>query len=251
MIEKIIEWCVQNRFMVILCTVFVIVAGTLAMGKTPIDAIPDLSDVQVIVYTEYPGQGPRVVEDQVDLPPYHGHAECPFRQGGAGDTPFFGYSFVYIIFEDGTDLYWARSRVLEYLNFVAGKLPPGVTPSLGPDATGVGWVYEYVLKDTTQTHDLQQLRSIQDWFLRYETGIRSRCFRGGQHRRFCEAVPSGGGSQPAIGLRPLHRKGENRHFAIQHGCGRQARGDGRDGIHGAGVWGILHLLRTWNRSRWG
>jgi Cu(I)/Ag(I) efflux system membrane protein CusA/SilA len=167
MIEKIITWCVQNRFMVVLCTVFVIISGILAMGKTPIDAIPDLSDVQVIVYTEYPGQGPRVVEDQVTYPLTTAMLSVPFAKVVRGYS-FFGYSFVYIIFEDGTDLYWARSRVLEYLNFVAGKLPPDVTPSLGPDATGVGWVYEYVLKDTTQTHDLQQLRSIQDWFLRYE-----------------------------------------------------------------------------------
>jgi Cu(I)/Ag(I) efflux system membrane protein CusA/SilA len=167
MIEKIIEWCLQNRFMVVLCTVFVIVAGILAMGKTPIDAIPDLSDVQVILYTEYPGQGPQVVEDQVTYPLTTAMLSVPFAKVVRGYS-FFGYSFVYIIFEDGTDLYWARSRVLEYLNFVAGKLPPGITPSLGPDATGVGWVYEYVLKDTTRTKDLQQLRSIQDWFLRYE-----------------------------------------------------------------------------------
>ena len=167
MIEKIIEWCVQNRLMVVLCTVFIIVTGLLAMGKTPIDAIPDLSDVQVIIYTKYPGQGPQVVEDQVTYPLTTAMLSVPFAKVVRGYS-FFGYSFVYIIFEDGTDLYWARSRVLEYLNFVAGKLPPGVIPSLGPDATGVGWVYEYVLKDTTQTKDLQQLRSIQDWFLRYE-----------------------------------------------------------------------------------
>jgi len=153
--------------MVVLCTAFVIVAGILAMGKTPIDAIPDLSDVQVIIYTEYPGQGPRVVEDQVTYPLTTAMLSVPFAKVVRGYS-FFGYSFVYIIFEDGTDLYWARSRVLEYLNFVAGRLPPDITPSLGPDATGVGWVYEYVLKDTTRTHDLQQLRSVQDWFLRYE-----------------------------------------------------------------------------------
>lgn len=167
MIEKIIQWCVQNRFMVVLCTVFVIVAGIVSMTKTPIDAIPDLSDVQVIIYTEYPGQGPQVVEDQVTYPLTTAMLSVPFAKVVRGYS-FFGYSFVYIIFEDGTDLYWARSRVLEYLNFVAGKLPPDVTPSLGPDATGVGWVYEYVLKDTLGTHDLQQLRSLQDWFLRYE-----------------------------------------------------------------------------------
>ncbi|MCJ7681620.1 MAG: efflux RND transporter permease subunit, partial [Candidatus Aminicenantes bacterium] len=167
MIEKIIQWCVQNRFMVVLCTVLVIVAGVLAMMKTPIDAIPDLSDVQVIIYTEYPGQAPQVVEDQVTYPLTTAMLSVPSAKVVRGYS-FFGYSFVYIIFEDGTDLYWARSRVLEYLNFVAGRLPPGVTPSLGPDATGVGWVYEYVLKDTLGTHDLQQLRSLQDWFLRYE-----------------------------------------------------------------------------------
>ena len=167
MIEKIIQWCVQNRFMVVLSTVFIIVAGILAMIKTPIDAIPDLSDVQVIIYTEYPGQAPQVVEDQVTYPLTTAMLSVPFAKVVRGYS-FFGYSFVYIIFEDGTDLYWARSRVLEYLNFVAGRLPPGVTPSLGPDATGVGWVYEYVLQDTLGTHDLQQLRSLQDWYLRYE-----------------------------------------------------------------------------------
>jgi copper/silver efflux system protein len=167
MIDKVITWCLQNRMMVVLSTVFIIIAGVLAMERTPVDAIPDLSDVQVIVYTEYPGQGPQVVEDQVTYPLTTAMLSVPFAKVVRGYS-FFGYSFVYIIFEDGTDLYWARSRVLEYLNFVAGKLPSGVTPSLGPDATGVGWVYEYVLKDTTGTQDLQQLRSIQDWFLRYE-----------------------------------------------------------------------------------
>ncbi len=167
MIEKIIEWSIKNRFMVILATLFVIFGGIFAMLNMPVDAIPDLSDVQVIIYTEYPGQAPQVVEDQVTYPLTTAMLSVPFAKVVRGYS-FFGYSFVYIIFEDGTDLYWARSRVLEYLNFVAGRLPQGVTPSLGPDATGVGWVYEYVLKDTTGKHDLQQLRSIQDWYLRYE-----------------------------------------------------------------------------------
>jgi Cu(I)/Ag(I) efflux system membrane protein CusA/SilA len=167
MIEKIIEWSVRNKFMVILATVFVILGGGLAMVNTPIDAIPDLSDVQVIIYTEYPGQAPQVVEDQVTYPLTTAMLSVPYAKVVRGYS-FFGISFVYIIFEDGTDLYWARSRVLEYLNFVAGRLPKGVTPSLGPDATGVGWIYEYVLKDTTGTHDLQELRSLQDWYLRYE-----------------------------------------------------------------------------------
>jgi len=167
MIEKIIEWSVKNRFMVILATLFIIVAGILAMINTPLDAIPDLSDVQVIVYTEYPGQAPEVVEDQVTYPLTTAMLSVPFAKVVRGYS-FFGYSFVYLIFEDGTDLYWARSRVMEYLNFVSGRLPDGVTPSLGPDATGVGWAYEYVLKDTNGKTDLQELRSIQDWFLRYE-----------------------------------------------------------------------------------
>ncbi|MFH2060258.1 MAG: efflux RND transporter permease subunit [Pseudomonadota bacterium] len=167
MIEKIIEWSVHNKFMVILATVFIIVAGIFAMMKTPLDAIPDLSDVQVIIYTEYPGQAPQVVEDQVTYPLTTAMLSVPFAKVVRGYS-FFGYSFVYLIFEDGTDIYWARSRVMEYLNFVSGRLPKGVTPSLGPDATGVGWVYEYVLKDTTGKNDLQKLRSLQDWFIRYE-----------------------------------------------------------------------------------
>jgi len=167
MIDKIIEWSVNNKFMVVLATFFIIVAGILAMINTPLDAIPDLSDVQVIIYTEYPGQAPQVVEDQVTYPLTTAMLSVPFAKVVRGYS-FFGYSFVYLIFEDGTDIYWARSRVMEYLNFVSGRLPEGVTPSLGPDATGVGWVYEYILKDTTGKTDLAQLRSLQDWFVRYE-----------------------------------------------------------------------------------
>ena len=151
--------------MVIMMTLFVIAAGIYAMLKTPLDAIPDLSDVQVIIFTEYSGQAPQVVEDQVTYPLTTAMLAVPFAKVVRGYS-FFGFSFVYIIFEDGTDMYWARSRVLEYLNFVSGRLPRGVTPSLGPDATGVGWVYEYVLE--SDRHDLSQLRSIQDWYLRYE-----------------------------------------------------------------------------------
>ncbi|BBO85937.1 cation transporter [Desulfosarcina ovata subsp. sediminis] len=165
MIGKIIELSVKNKFLVILATLFVIAAGIFSIAKTPLDAIPDLSDVQVIIYTEYSGQAPQVVEDQVTYPLTTAMLSVPFAKVVRGFS-FFGLSFVYVIFEDGTNLYWARSRVLEYLNFVAGRLPQGVTPSLGPDATGVGWVYEYTLE--SDNHDLAQLRSIQDWFLRYE-----------------------------------------------------------------------------------
>ena len=167
MIEKVIEWSIHNKFIILLGTVFLILGGIVAMINTPVDAIPDLSDVQVIIFTEYPGQAPQVVEDQVTYPLTTAMLSVPYAKVVRGYS-FFGLSFVYVIFEDGTDLYWARSRVLEYLNFVSGKLPTGVTPALGPDATGVGWVYEYILKNTLEENDLQQLRSVQDWYLRYE-----------------------------------------------------------------------------------
>ncbi len=166
MIEKIIEWSLKNKFLVILFTVLIIVAGIIAMVNIKLDAIPDLSDVQVIILTEYPGQGPTVVEDQVTYPLTTAMLSVPFAKTVRGFS-FFGFSLVYIIFEDGTDIYWARSRVLEYLNYAAKRLPQGVTPQLGPDATGVGWVYEYVL-DGGDKYDLAELRSIQDWYLKYE-----------------------------------------------------------------------------------
>jgi Cu(I)/Ag(I) efflux system membrane protein CusA/SilA len=166
MLEKIIEASVNNRFLVLIFTAFIVLAGIYTMMETPVDAIPDLSDVQVIIFTEFPGQAPQVVEDQVTYPLTTAMLAVPYAKVVRGYS-FFGFSFVYIIFEDGTDIYWARSRVLEYLNYVSSRLPQGVTPTLGPDATGVGWVYEYVL-DGGDKYDLQQLRSIQDWYLRYE-----------------------------------------------------------------------------------
>ena len=167
MINRIIEASIDNKFIVVLLTVLVVGAGIYALYHTALDAIPDLSDVQVIVLTEYPGQAPQVVEDQVTYPLTTAMLGVPYARVVRGYS-FFGLSFVYVIFADGTDMYWARSRVLEYLNFVADRLPPGVSPRLGPDATGVGWVYEYVLEDTSGRHDLAELRSIQDWYLRYE-----------------------------------------------------------------------------------
>ena len=165
MLAKIIEWSIENRFLVILGTLAVVAAGLYSLANTPLDAIPDLSDVQVIVYTEYPGQAPRIVEDQITYPLTTQMLAVPFAKTVRGYS-FFGFSFVYIIFEDGTDMYWARSRVLEYLNYVSRRLPRGVTPTLGPDATGVGWAFMYALK--SDRHDLSELRSIQDWFLKYE-----------------------------------------------------------------------------------
>ena len=167
MLEKLIDWSARNRLLVILTTLLITVAGIWAMLNTPIDAIPDLSDVQVIIKTEYAGQGPEIVEEQVTYPLATAMLSVPYAQTVRGYS-MFGTSFVYVIFEDGTDMYWARSRVLEYLNQVSGNLPEAARPAIGPDATGVGWVYEYSLRDTTGTYDLSQLRSIQDFFLKYE-----------------------------------------------------------------------------------
>lgn len=165
MLARIIEWSIDNKFFVILATIFAIVIGIYSIRTIPLDAIPDLTDVQVIILTEYPGQAPRVVEDQITYPITTQMLAVPFAKVVRGYS-FFGISFVYVIFEDGADMYWARSRVLEYLNYVSGRLPKGVTPALGPDATGVGWAYMYAL--TSDRHDLSELRSIQDWFLKYE-----------------------------------------------------------------------------------
>ncbi|PKL89015.1 MAG: CusA/CzcA family heavy metal efflux RND transporter [Ignavibacteriae bacterium HGW-Ignavibacteriae-2] len=165
LIARLIEWSVNNKFLVILFTIALIVSGIWAVYNTKIDAIPDLSDVQVIIMTEYPGQGPRIVEDQVTYPLTTKMLSVPYAKDVRGYS-MFGYSMVYIIFEDGTDIYWARSRVLEYLSSLRGNLPEGVNPQLGPDATGLGWVYQYVLKSDSK--NLQELRSIQDYFLKYE-----------------------------------------------------------------------------------
>ena len=167
MLEKLIEWSINNRFMVLMLTFIVTGAGVYSLKEIPLDALPDLSDVQVIIKTSYPGQAPQVVEDQVTYPLTTAMLSVPKAVNVRGYS-FFGDSYVYVIFEDGTDLYWARSRVLEYLSQVASKLPPAAKPELGPDATGVGWVYEYALVDRTGGQDLSQLRSIQDWFLKYE-----------------------------------------------------------------------------------
>ena len=165
MLAAIIDWSGRNRFLVLLGTLFIVLWGVFAVMRTPIDALPDLSDVQVIVYTEYPGQAPQVVEDQVTYPLTTAMLSVPKSKVVRGFS-FFGASFVYIIYEDGTDINWARSRVLEYLNFAAGRIPRGITPQLGPDATGVGWVYQYALLAKDKT--LAELRTIQDWFVRYQ-----------------------------------------------------------------------------------
>ena len=167
MISSIIHWSIRNRFFVILSTLILLGGGIYSVKQTPIDAIPDLSDVQVIVKTSFPGQAPQVVEDQVTYPVTTAMLSVPKAVTVRGYS-FFGDSYVYVIFEEGTDLYWARSRVLEYLSQVASSLPANAQSQLGPDATGVGWIYGYALVDRTHKHDISQLRSLQDWFLKYE-----------------------------------------------------------------------------------
>ena len=167
MIAALIRWSVVNRFLVLMATLLMTAVGIWAVRTTPIDALPDLSDVQVIIRTPYPGQAPQIVENQVTYPLTTTMLSVPGAKTVRGYS-FFGDSFVYVLFEDGTDLYWARSRVLEYLSQVQSRLPASAKPSLGPDATGVGWIYQYALVDRSGTHDLAQLRSVQDWFLKYE-----------------------------------------------------------------------------------
>jgi len=164
MIAAVIRWSAKNIVLVLIGATFATLAGLYAVTRIPLDAIPDLSDTQVIVYTEYPGQAPQVVEDQVTFPLTTALLSVPGSRVVRGFS-FFGVSLVYVIFHDGTDIYWARSRVLEYLNVATQRLPRGVTPNLGPDATGVGWVYQYAI--TAGDQDLAQLRSLQDWYVRF------------------------------------------------------------------------------------
>ena len=164
MLEKVIEWSLRNQIIMVIALVFAVLGGVWAVSEIRLDAIPDLSDVQVIIYSEYPGQAPQVVEDQVTYPITSKMLSVPFAETVRGYS-YFGFSFTYVIFEDGTDLYWARSRVLEYLSGLANQLPEGVTPQLGPDATGVGWAFMYVINSPDRP--LDELRSLQDWYLRY------------------------------------------------------------------------------------
>src|SRR4030088_338398 len=167
MLGALIRWSIQNRFLVLMGTLLLTAWGVHATLSTPLDALPDLSDTQVIIRTEFPGQAPQVVEDQVTYPLTTTMLSVPGARTVRGYS-FFGDSFVYIIFDDKTDVYWARSRVLEYLNQVTGRLPPSAKPTLGPDGTGVGWIYEYALIDHSGQYDTSQLRALQDWFLKYE-----------------------------------------------------------------------------------
>src|SRR3989449_1509820 len=166
MINRIIEYCGQNRAVVIILVAMLVFAGLWSMRQIPLDAIPDLSDPQVIIYTEWPGRSPNLVEDQITYPVVSAMLAAPKVSAVRGISDY-GFSYVYVIFEEGTDIYWGRSRVLEYMSKITGKLPEGVTPTLGPDATGVGWAFEYALVDKTGQHNLAQLRSFNDWYMRY------------------------------------------------------------------------------------
>src|SRR3989338_2708209 len=187
MVNKIIDYCSRNIFIVFIFTAFLIVGSIVAIKNTPLDAIPDLSDVQVIVFTEWKGRNPRIIEDQITYPIVTKLLSAPKVKVVRGQS-FFGLSFIYVIFEDGTDLYWARSRVLEYLNSIRGKLPGDVNPTLGPDATSVGWVYQYILLDKENKYDLASLKTFNDWYLRYwlasEPGVAEVASVGGFEKQY-------------------------------------------------------------------
>src|SRR6266487_3873793 len=167
MISRLIEWCARNRFLVFAGVLFLLLGGIWSLQRIPLDALPDISDVQVIVHTPWPGRPPNVIEDQVTYPIVTTLLAAPHVKAVRAQT-MFGDSYVFVVFQDGTDLYWARSRVLEYIQQLGGRLPQGAQPMIGPDATGVGWVFEYVLVDRTHQHSLADLRSIQDWQVRYQ-----------------------------------------------------------------------------------
>jgi Cu(I)/Ag(I) efflux system membrane protein CusA/SilA len=208
MLQRIVEGSARNPVLVLLGVLGLLAWGGYALLHTPLDAIPDLSDVQVIVATDYPGQAPQVVEDQVTYPlstAMLGVASARVVRGYS----FFGTSFVYVLFDEGTDPYWARSRVLESLSVVSGRLPSGVSPVLGPDATGVGWIYEYALVDSSGTHDLAELRSIQDWHLRYALqavpGVAEVASIGGHVKQFQIEVDPNRLAAAGVSLASLRR----------------------------------------------
>src|SRR5438445_4743643 len=166
MINAIIEWSARNKFLVLLLTAIAVGGGIYAIRHVPLDAIPDLSDPQVIIYTEWPGRSPDLIEDQITYPIVSAMLAAPHVSVVRGSSDY-GFSYVYVIFDEGTDIYWGRTRVLEYMSKITGQLPEGVSPKMGPDATGVGWAFQYALVDKTGQNNLQQMRSFNDWYLRY------------------------------------------------------------------------------------
>ncbi len=244
MLERIIAWSVENRKIMLVLTGVIAVAGAWAVTQTPVDAVPDLSDVQVIVLTEMRGQAPQIVEDQVTYPISTAMLAVPKARTVRGISQF-GLSFVYVIFEDDTDLYWARSRVLEALNTIGGDLPGSVQPQLGPDATGVGWVFQYYLEG--DDYDLAQLRSIQDWYLRYELesvpGVSEVATLGGfekQYQVLLDPDRLRGYGIPLSGVRRVGILGRAR---------RPRARAGRYGVHGARL--RVRGRPRWPRSWWG
>ena len=230
MIEAVIRWSLHNRILVLITTVLVVAGGIFSLNRMPVDAIPDLSDVQVIIKTSYPGQAPQVVQDQVTYPLTTAMLSVPGAVTVRGYS-FFGDSYTYVIFDEDTDLYWARSRVLEYLSQVAPSLPPNAKPQLGPDATGVGWVYVYALTDPTGQTDISQLRSIQDWYLKYELqsvpGVSEVAAVGGMVKQYQVTVNPE--KLRAFGIPMSHIQ-----TAIKQSGSRRLRSrDGRSRIHGA------------------
>ena len=231
MLARLIDWSLRNVFLVLLATAFAVAAGIYAVVKTPVDAIPDLSDVQVIVFTEFPGQAPQVVEDQVTYPLTTAMLGVPRSKVVRGFS-FFGASFVYIIFEDGTDIYWARSRVLEYLS--VGRVRgcrPASSPALGPDATGVGWVYQYVVLGANRS--LAELRTLQDWFIRYQLwkaqGVSEVASIGGFVQQYVVTVDPRKLQAYNVPLSKSHRNDPHE----QPRCRRPNRRAVRDRVHGA------------------
>ena len=215
MLSRIIDVCARNRFLVFTGSVLLLtLAGIWSLQHVPLDALPDISDVQVIVHTSWAGEPPDIIEDQVTYPIVTSLLAAPHVKAVRAQT-MFGDSYVYVVFQDGTDLYWARSRVIEYLQQISGRLPENVHPSIGPDATGAGWVYEYAIVDKSGKHSLADLRSLQDWHLRYALGDCAWSCRGRQHRRLREAVPGTARPEQAAGLRHSafyrHRQGKDEH----------------------------------------
>jgi copper/silver efflux system protein len=204
MIVRVIAWSARNLLLVLFGTGFAAAAGIYALVHLPLDAIPDLSDTQVIIYTEYPGQAPQVIEDQVTYPLTTAMLTVPKSKVVRGFS-FFGVSFVYVIFEDGTDIYWARSRVLEFLNTATSRLPAGATPTIGPDATGVGWVYQYAVM--SKELNLADTRTIEDWNLKFALAKAERCGRGRECRRLREAIQCR--PRPTAVARFRHHDAEN------------------------------------------
>ena len=214
MIEKIIDACTRNRFLVFTGVLLLMLAGVYAVKHIPLDAIPDISDVQVIVYTPWEGRSPDLIEDQVTYPIVSALISAPKVKTVRGLSDF-GFSYVYVIFEDGTDIYWARSRVLEYLQQITAKLPEGAAPVLGPDATGVGWVFTYALVDESGRHDLAYLRTLPGLVSALRIGQRRGRLGGGQRRGLCEAVPDQHRPQPPFGLRDFHPGGHRPRQGLQ------------------------------------